>query len=187
MDNVAEAIASLKVPIDSVSLDPRNARKHTEPNLEAIKRSLTGFGQRKPIVVNRKTKHIEAGNGLWAAAKALGWTEIAVAFVDDSPDDAKAFGLMDNQSALLAEWDLPTLKDLLQDLDTGAFDMTLTGFSELQIESLMTQRIPETPQREPVLKSECLIEIRCLLSLRDMIVDALSDFEGRDDVEINIS
>lgn len=46
---------------------------------------------------------------------------------------------MDNQSALLADWDLPTLKDLLQELDDGEVDMDLTGFNTAEIEDLMTQ------------------------------------------------
>lgn len=46
---------------------------------------------------------------------------------------------MDNQSALLADWDLPVLKDTLEQLDTGAFDMGKTGFSAEEIEELMTQ------------------------------------------------
>ena len=31
--------------------DPNNARKHDDKNLDAIKGSLTQFGQRKPIVI----------------------------------------------------------------------------------------------------------------------------------------
>lgn len=82
---------------------------------------------------------IEAGNGLWQAAKELGWTEIAAVFVEDDKETAQAYALMDNQSALLADWDLPCLKDILQELDTGAFDMALTGFDDKAIEELMTQ------------------------------------------------
>jgi DNA modification methylase len=46
---------------------------------------------------------------------------------------------MDNQSALISEWDLPVLKDLLTELDTGDLDMNVTGFSADEIEDLMTQ------------------------------------------------
>jgi ParB-like chromosome segregation protein Spo0J len=112
--------------------------------VEAIKRSLETYGQRKPIVVNGETGYIEAGNGLWEAAKLLGWEKIAAVKVWDDPTMATGYALMDNQSALLAEWDLPVLKDLLEELDTGAFDMDLTGFDTSEIEDLMTQfHVPE--------------------------------------------
>ncbi len=138
MDNIIEALKPLAIDIKSVHQDPRNARKHNERNLEAIKTSLQAYGQRKPIVVNSDGT-IEAGNALWLAAKELGWDKIAVTRVDDSKEMAAAYGVMDNQSALLSEWDLPNLKDILQDLDTGAFNMEWTGFGDKEIEDLMTQ------------------------------------------------
>ena len=137
--NIAEALQPLAVPIGLVKPDPRNARLHPQPNLDALKRSLTAYGQRKPIVVNAKTMTIEAGNGLWQAARELGWPEVAAVLVDDDGVTAQAYALMDNKSALMADWDLPRLKDILQELDTGAFEMDLTGFLEAEIEDLMTQ------------------------------------------------
>jgi len=136
---IIEALKPLLIDIKSVKPDPRNARQHPSRNIDTIKKSLEAYGQRKPIVVNSNTGFIEAGNGMWEAAKSLGWTQIAVVKVDDDKDVAKAYGLMDNQSALLADWDLPTLKDLLQELDDGSVDMDLTGFNVDEIEELMTQ------------------------------------------------
>jgi ParB family chromosome partitioning protein len=138
-DLIVEALQSLKVPIDSVTPDPQNVRQHPESNRKAISKSLQGFQQRKPIVVNKRTMTIEAGNGLWQEMKALGATEIAVVFVEDTDEQAKAFGIMDNRSAELAEWDSPQLKNLLESLDTGAFDMDLTGFDSKALEELLTQ------------------------------------------------
>ena len=137
-DIIEEGLLPLVIPISSIKPDPRNARKHPERNLEAIKRSLATYRQRKPIVVRKDTMTVEAGNGMLQAAKALGWPVIAAVVVNDDEDYAKGFGIMDNQSALTAEWDLPNLKDLLQELDTGAFDMDLTGFDTKELEDLMT-------------------------------------------------
>ena len=63
------------VPIDSLTADPANVRRHPDNNLDAIKASLKRFGQQKPIVVD-SADIIRAGNGTWAAAKALGWKNI---------------------------------------------------------------------------------------------------------------
>lgn len=139
--NIAEGLKPLIVPIASVRADPRNARIHGDRNLEIIKKSLETYGQRKPIVVNYDGI-IEAGNGLYQAAKELGWEKIAAVRVKDDGDHAKGYALMDNQSALLADWLLPDLKDLLEELDTGAFGMEATGFSDKEIEDLMTQFHP---------------------------------------------
>lgn len=136
---IIESLKPLEVDINSIKLDPQNARKHPEKNLNAIKKSLETYGQRKPIVVNKNTGFIEAGNGLFMAAKELGWDKIAAVFVDDAKEVAMAYGLMDNQSALISEWDLPTLKDLLTELDDGEVDMDVTGFTSKEIEDLMNQ------------------------------------------------
>jgi hypothetical protein len=135
---IIESLLPLAVEVERLKLDPRNARLHPDPNMEAIRRSLESYGQRKPIVVNSATGVIEAGNGLFQAAVKLGWTHVAAVMVDDDEVTAKGYALMDNKSALSAEWDFPVLKDLLQELDTGAFDMDLTGFNQEEIEKLMT-------------------------------------------------
>ena len=139
MNNIAEALKPLAVPVNSVRPDPRNARAHDERNINTISKSLEIYGQRKPVICNSKTKIIQAGNGLWTAAKELNWDKIAVVFVDDNEEIARAYSLMDNQSGLLSEWDLPVLKDTLELLDNGAFDMSETGFTSEEIEDLMTQ------------------------------------------------
>ncbi|MBN2167606.1 MAG: DNA modification methylase [Actinobacteria bacterium] len=135
--NITESLMVLVVDIDSVKEDPRNARRHPTANLTAIKQSLTIYGQRKPIVVNEETGIIEAGNGLWKAAKLMGWTHIAAVKVKDDPASATGFAIMDNQSANLAEWDMPVLKDLLLELEKIEFEMDNTGFSTRDIEELL--------------------------------------------------
>lgn len=62
----------LAIPIDSLNLDPANARLHDEKNLAAIKGSLARFGQRLPLVVQQQGMIVRAGNGRVVAAKMLG-------------------------------------------------------------------------------------------------------------------
>jgi len=49
------------VPVDTLSLDPANARQHNPRNLEAIRRSYERFGQQKPIVVDAEGQVIASG------------------------------------------------------------------------------------------------------------------------------
>lgn len=131
---IVDMLKPLAVPIDSVHPDPRNARVHPERNLEALRRSLQYYGQRKPIVVRREDRRIIAGNGLWLAAKDLGWTEIAAVFVEDDEITATGYALMDNQSALLADWDFEVLGELMEELRANDFDLDLTGFEAPELD-----------------------------------------------------
>jgi DNA modification methylase len=113
---IAKGLQSLVIRCDSIDVDPANVRKHPTENLEAIRASLRVYGQRKPIVVNRRTNTVEAGNGTLEAARALGWMHIAAVFVDDDPTTAAGFAIADNRSAELAEWNQEGLDALLRTL-----------------------------------------------------------------------
>lgn len=53
-DNIHPGLlAPQVVDCSSLVLDPANARKHPDRNLESIKGSLSQFGQRKPLIVRR--------------------------------------------------------------------------------------------------------------------------------------
>ena len=112
---ITEDLRPLAVEIDSVHLDPANVRLHDDENLAAIKGSLARFGQRKPIVVNRDGNVIEAGNGTWKAAKALGWPKIAAVFVEDDPTTATGYSIADNRTSELARWDYASLSLVLSE------------------------------------------------------------------------
>jgi ParB-like chromosome segregation protein Spo0J len=125
-------LVATTVPIDAVHVDPRNARKHGRRNLDAIGASLAQFGQRRPLVVMGDMTVI-AGNGTLEAARALGWTEIAVTVVpaDWTAEQAKAYALADNRTAELASWDEGVLQGQLASLDELGFDLNSIGFDGL--------------------------------------------------------
>jgi ParB-like nuclease domain len=113
--------------IESLTLDPANARKHSAKNLESIKNSLKEFGQQKPIVVGPDGTVI-AGNGTLEAAKSIGWKNIIVARTDLTGKRAAAFAIADNRTGELADWDEKQLADTLRAIaDDGA--SAATGFS----------------------------------------------------------
>lgn len=114
--------------IDSLVTDPNNARTHDEKNLDAIKGSLTQFGQRKPIVIQGNV--VIAGNGTLEAARQLGWKEIEVVQVpaEWTTDQAKAFALADNRTAELAQWNHDVLSTQILELQDVAFPIQELGF-----------------------------------------------------------
>jgi len=155
----------VKISITELSLDPKNARKHSQRNLDAIAASLEKFGQRKPIVVHRGV--VLAGNGTLEAAKTLGWTEIDVAEVPDDWDDetAKAYALADNRTAELAEWDESELAKQLLELQDADWDITELGFEVpklLDEPNFQPEDIeqPRLDQRAPIMCPQCSFEWR---------------------------
>jgi DNA modification methylase len=136
---VDRALEVSRVPIDSLHLDPANARTHPERNLAAIGASLTRFGQQKPIVVDKRGV-VRAGNGTLTAAKALGWTHIDVVVTDLEGSDATAFSIADNRTAELAEWEEGTLAKLLDGLDIPLDEL---GFDQGEMDRLLAGLIPD--------------------------------------------
>lgn len=120
---IAEQLRPLAVPIEDLLRDPANARKHSRKNLEAIAASMARFGQRQPLVAHRQTRIIQAGNGRHEAAERLGWTHLAVVWVDDDPTSALGYAIADNRTAELAEWDDAILEDLLARVEADTPDL----------------------------------------------------------------
>lgn len=132
--NITEDLKHLAQSTSNLVLDPANARKHNKRNVEAIAASLSKFGQRKPIVVQKDGMVVRAGNGTLDAAKSLGWTHIAAVVLDDDNTTATAFAIADNRTAELAEWDAESLASLLGQLDTNI--LPSTGFTDAEIEAV---------------------------------------------------
>lgn len=120
---IVPALDKLATPIDRLELLPGNPRRG---NIEAVAASLATFGQRKPIVANRDGTVI-AGNHTLQAARSLGWSEIAVVFVDDDDTTAKAYALADNRTAELGGYDNDALETMIaevRDADDALFAAT---------------------------------------------------------------
>lgn len=145
-DYIERDLWPLAVPIDSLQPDPRNARVHPDRNMEAIKKSLAGFTQQKPIVVNGAGVCI-AGSGTLMAARALGWTHIAVSHSSLTGAKAVAYAIADNQTAELAEWDDAVLAEMLAELLRDPdIDESLTGFDDDDMQRLLG---PQTGEADP--------------------------------------
>jgi DNA modification methylase len=121
--------------ITELQLLPGNPRRG---DIEAVKRSLEAFGQRKPIVVRRTDNVVIAGNHTLQAAQALGWDEIAVVWVDDDEVTSKAFALADNRTAELGDYDEEALADLINDvgsLNPGLLESS--GWDDKAVQELL--------------------------------------------------
>jgi len=114
---------------------PLNYRRHGPEQLEVLRRSLRDHGLQKPVVVTPDGT-ILAGHGLVEAAKAEGWTEIAVHVYDGPHPDA--FVVADNYSASLAVDDEQALADLLQRLEADG-ELAASGYQEDDLAELLAR------------------------------------------------
>lgn len=141
------SLKALLVPIDTLTLDPTNPRRHGQRNLDAIQASLQALGQRKPICVRKQDMVVVAGNGTVQAARGLGWTHVAALVDAWTKVDARAYSVADNRTAELAEWDRDNLVSLLSDADLKQL-LGSTQFSQSEIDELMRVEIEPTLERE---------------------------------------
>lgn len=141
----AEGLEQLMVPIDSVQQHPSNANNG---DIDAITESIRVNGYNAPIIVERQTGYIVAGNHRWQALHGLGATEVPVIWTDMTPEQGKRYMIADNRTAQLAMQDEAALAAMLKDLQGSEIGLFGTGYTDesLQwlLESLANEAIPES-------------------------------------------
>lgn len=148
----SEALKALLVPLKDLKLDPRNARRHSERNIEAIRQSLERFGQTKPVVTREGT--VFAGEGTLRAADILGWTHLAVASAEHlTEEEAHAYGIADNRTAEMAEWDYDRVSALIEDLPDDLKGMA--GFEDFQTPNFVASGADTQSTLDSKAKVEC--------------------------------
>jgi hypothetical protein len=152
---------AIKVSVDTLHEFEGNPRKG---NIKELVESLKHNGQYKPIVVQKSTKQILAGNHLWKAAKELGWTEIDVVEIDVDDIQAKKIVVADNRLADMGGYDEQALLDLL-----GEIDLAGTGYVAADVDDLLAlieeQSTPEWKVANSITSQEN-VQMRPTLSER---------------------
>lgn len=126
--------------INAAAYNPRKDLRPGDPEYEKLKRSIQEFDIVEPLVWNERTGNLVSGHQRLKILEDLGYTEAEVSVVDMDEQKEKALNIALNK--IQGDWDLPSLKDLLEGLDTGDFDMEITGFDDKELESLMGQFNP---------------------------------------------
>lgn len=127
-----------EVLISELSEWKNNSRIHTQRNLLTIKNSLEKFGQMKPLIVQKSSMSIIAGNGTFQAMKALGWEKADCYIIDIDDSKAEAYCIVDNRATDQSEWDQKTLMEVLQELsETDEELLNCTGFDATEMEKML--------------------------------------------------
>lgn len=147
--------------IDVSTLIPyaRNSRTHSDDQVQQVAASIKEFGFTNPILIS-ETDDIIAGHGRLMAAKLLGMKEVPCIRLSHLNDkQRKAYVIADNKLALNAGWDDELLALELGELKDGEFDLSLTGFSQDELDALLLVEevegltdeddVPDVPE-EPV-------------------------------------
>ena len=123
-----------QVKLTDLTPHPRNVR---QGDVGAISESLQHHGQYRPIVAQKSTGHILAGNHTYKAAKALKWKTIEVTWVDVDDDQALRILLMDNRANDIATYNDHALTDLLKTLMETETQLAGTGFDPDDLDQLL--------------------------------------------------
>lgn len=111
----------------------RNARTHSEAQIQQLMASIRQFGFTMPLLTYGEGE-LTAGHGRLLAAKRLGMKKVPT--IDGSwmtPEQRRAYVIADNKLALNAGWDEEILNQELADLDLGGFDLSFIGFSDAEL------------------------------------------------------
>ena len=142
--------------------NPKNPNQHPDSQIQLLGRIIRQAGWRQPITVSKRSGFIVKGHGRLAAALLEGMKEAPVDYQNYTTEAEEYADLVaDNRIAELAETDNKLLADIFAEIDTGEIQMELTGYTEDEVEGLVTalsealhndlnepDEIPETPEPE---------------------------------------
>lgn len=119
-------------PVTNVELHPDNPRRG---DLAVIADSLRTNGLYRPLVAQRSTGFVLAGNHTLRALLDLGAEQVPVTWVEVDDRAAARIILADNRSSDLGGYDVTTLAELMNSLGDDAF--VGTGYAEADMDQLL--------------------------------------------------
>lgn len=128
------------VDITALVPNPRNPNQHSNKQIELLAKIIKNQGWRAPITVSTRSGFIVRGHGRLLAAQLLGVSQVPVDRQDYATEAEEWADLIaDNRIAELSQIDDSLLASLMAELNTGDFDVSLTGFSDKQIDNLLAE------------------------------------------------
>jgi DNA modification methylase len=129
-----------RVKVKDLKQHPLNPN---QGDVGAIVESLEAHGYFKPVLVQKSTMHIMAGNHTVQACEIEGLEEIDVILHDVDDDQALRIMLADNETAAKAHNDPAILTDLLESLVRTEYGLKGTGFTGEDLDDLIAEFEPE--------------------------------------------
>lgn len=165
--------------LSQLNANQRNPRKITDEKLDLLKASMQEFGDLSGIIYNVNLKRLVGGHQRKKALPEdaeiiiekeynpptpagtvaegyvkLGTESMKYREVDWSEIKDFAANIAANKHG--GDWDIPILTEILLDLDANNLDMTLTGFTEKELENLLAPLdLPES-SKDSKEEGECI-------------------------------
>ena len=148
--NVAKAQNIELMPLDQLRPYDRNARLHTQQQIQQIAKSIAAFGFNNPILVS-SDQGIIAGHGRLEAARYMGLESVPVIVLDHlSEKERRAYILADNRLSDLSQWDEATLNAEVEALQATDLDLDAIGWTDEELEEMLAGLDElEGPEPEP--------------------------------------
>jgi ParB-like chromosome segregation protein Spo0J len=126
------------LPVTALAPAERNARTHSQEQIAQLVASISAFGWTNPILID-EDRAIIAGHGRLEAARAAGLVDVpTITLTGLSAAQKRALSIADNKLALNAGWDDELLRLELGELGLEGFDLSLIGFSDLELKDILT-------------------------------------------------
>jgi hypothetical protein len=128
------------IKVDDLKPHPKNPRDHTEEQVKEIAKSIKAHGWGRPIIIS-SDYYILAGEGAYlAATEELHLLSVPYKFLEpkrkhDEPE-AISYMLADNKLGEKSDWNYGKLETNFKDLKVAGFDVTLTGFEDVEVKEL---------------------------------------------------
>lgn len=127
----------------------KNPRTHSDLQVDQIAASIKEYGFTNPILIDEKS-FIIAGHGRVMAAMKIPLERVPTITLAGLTDtQRKALVIADNKLALNSGWEIDLLRSELIDLKSLGFDMDLTGFPKLELDSLFAAGNTNDPDDAP--------------------------------------
>lgn len=130
---IHDALTHLLVPMDSLSPHPKNPRNG---DTDVIAASVRANGVYRPMIVQASTRHVIAGNHLYAVLMEEGAKEGPAVLVDVNDEHALRIMLADNRTSALGREDDGMLVELLGALENLPGGLIGTGYEPEHLDDL---------------------------------------------------
>ncbi len=121
--------------LNPTKYNPRKDLKPGDTEYEKLKRSINEFGYVEPVIWNKKTNNVVGGHQRLKILRDMGISDVDCVVVELSEEKEKALNIALNK--INGDWDNDKLALLISDLQGADFDVSLTGFDEGEISSLL--------------------------------------------------